>query len=228
LTWVTPGELTTVGRRLGLLHRRVDTIGHEVERGPAGHRHGLAGAMRQHEHGRVIRRFLAPPTQVGMPSRAQAAVVSPNAPAIVPQDWLEGCYAATWPPWTAPRRSSVRQQLGVQMRGPDDLFNGVQAVFRAPLWPLLGDVRYGMYYVRTPDAPGTFLPAGRDDRWVYGLHSATEPPAGLDETRCTELIAGLGTARLVRRRSATRPRRGADCLRGRAPARRRAQRHPVH
>ena len=50
-------------------------------------------------------------------------------------------------------------------------YGGVQVVFRAPLWDLLGDLRYGLYVVTTPEAPGLFLPAGRD-RWVYGPDAA--------------------------------------------------------
>jgi hypothetical protein len=75
-------------------------------------------------------------------------------------------------------------------------FGGVQVVFRAPLWDLVGDVRYGLYSVTTPVAPGLFLPAGRPDRWVYG--AATEPEdrhgPGIDPTRLAEWIrlgAGL-------------------------------------
>ena len=44
---------------------------------------------------------------------------------------------------------------------------GLQVVFRAPLWPLLGQLRYVLYSVTTPSAPGAFFPAGPDDRWVY-------------------------------------------------------------
>jgi putative polyketide hydroxylase len=63
--------------------------------------------------------------------------------------------------------SPVRRLAGVQMREREGAHGGVQVVFRAPLWPLLGDLRYALYVVTTPAAPGIFLPAGRDDRWIY-------------------------------------------------------------
>ena len=148
--------------------------------------------------------------EVGYPSRAQAAVISPTAPSIVPQDWLEIVlrrHLRTLP--------SVRLELGTEAialdNGPDGVrvqlrdrrgamrwvracfvigadgahsavrtllgidrsetsghaLAGLQVVFRAPLWPLLGERRYVLYSVTTPSAPGAFFPAGPDDRWVY-------------------------------------------------------------
>ena len=64
--------------------------------------------------------------------------------------------------------SATRRLLGVEMHEWAGAHSGVQVVFRAPLWQLLGDLRYALYVVSTPGAPGLFLPAGRDDRWVYG------------------------------------------------------------
>ena len=46
------------------------------------------------------------------------------------------------------------------MHGPDRLGEAVSAVFRAPLWPLLGDRRYGIYDITHPEAAGVLLPAG--------------------------------------------------------------------
>jgi hypothetical protein len=71
----------------------------------------------------------------------------------------------------------------------------VQVVFRAPLWPVLADRHYALYFVTTPDAPGLFLPAGRGDRWVYGPSTPSEAgePPGLDPGRLAALIrAGSG------------------------------------
>ena len=169
---------------------------------------------------------------VGYPTRAQAAMVSPNAPAVVPQDWLEEVLrrrlavvpearvevgtelvgltnradgmCATLRDRRGGERavrarylvaadgahSVVRHHLGVTMSGPDGVFSGAQVVFRAPLWRLLGDVRYGLY-VTTSEPPGVFLPAGRDDRWVYGFSAATDsPPADLAEAQAAEVIRG--------------------------------------
>ena len=55
------------------------------------------------------------------------------------------------------------------MRGPDHLAEVVTALFRAPLWDVVGASRHGIYSVTRPDAGGLFLPAGRDDRWLYGV-----------------------------------------------------------
>jgi 2-polyprenyl-6-methoxyphenol hydroxylase-like FAD-dependent oxidoreductase len=64
--------------------------------------------------------------------------------------------------------SRVRRALDIPMRGPDRLTEAVTALFRAPLWDVIGEHRYGLYVVQKPEG-GTFLPAGRDDRWLYGL-----------------------------------------------------------
>ena len=91
--------------------------------------------------------------------------------------------------------SAVRRLLGVGMEEHAGAYGGVQVVFRAPLGPLLEDVRYALYFVTTPSAPGLFLPAGRGDRWVYGPSSPSEAgePPDLDPGRFAALIrAGSG------------------------------------
>jgi putative polyketide hydroxylase len=169
---------------------------------------------------------------VGYPSREQAAVVSPSAPAAVPQDWLEavlGRHVASLPAVRFERgtqlvavdngpdvvratlrdatgdlrtvaarylvgadgaHSRVRGMLGVEMREREGAYGGVQVVFRAPLWELLDGPRYALYYVNTAAAPGLFLPAGPDDRWVYGPSLRTEDAqsADLDPTRLADTI----------------------------------------
>ena len=65
--------------------------------------------------------------------------------------------------------STIRRSLGIAMHGPEDLLGVVTALFRVPLWDVLGDHRYGIYSVTHAEASGTFLPAGRDDRWLYGV-----------------------------------------------------------
>ena len=64
--------------------------------------------------------------------------------------------------------SAVRTSLGIPMHGPGDLDRAVTALFRAPLWELLGERRYALYDINHPDAAGIILPAGRGDRWLYG------------------------------------------------------------
>ena len=83
--------------------------------------------------------------------------------------------------------STTRDLLGVEMHEWAGAHSGVQVVFRAPLWELLGDLRYALYVVSTPGAPGLFLPAGADDRWVYG------PSASEDVERTPD----FGEARLA-------------------------------
>jgi putative polyketide hydroxylase len=147
----------------------------------------------------------------GIPTREQAAIISPTAPACVPQDHLEpvllerlkelgatrvrlhteaiaarpqddrvevalrdiatGAIETVCPLYVIAAdgaHSRIRQALGIAMRGPDDIGHVVSALFRAPLWPIVGDHRHGIYSVDHPEGAGTFLPAGRGDRWTYG------------------------------------------------------------
>lgn len=90
-------------------------------------------------------------------------------------------------------RSTVRGALAVPMRGPGVTLGAVSVLFRAPLWPLLGERRFGLYPITHPEADGVFLPAGRGDRWIYGF--VREPGVldsmALDPPAMTRLI-GLG------------------------------------
>jgi putative polyketide hydroxylase len=65
--------------------------------------------------------------------------------------------------------STVRDALGIAVHGPDRYLDAVSALFRAPLWDVVGAHRYGIYDIGHPEAPGALLPAGPDDRWLYGL-----------------------------------------------------------
>ena len=65
--------------------------------------------------------------------------------------------------------SRIRAELGIPAHGLDGLGEAVSAVFSAPIWPLLGEHRYGIYDINHPDARGVLLPAGCDDRWLYGV-----------------------------------------------------------
>jgi putative polyketide hydroxylase len=66
-------------------------------------------------------------------------------------------------------RSAVRSALGLEMIGPDGLLEGVRAEFRAPLWDVLGEHRHLLYAITDHDASGVLLPAGQNDRWLFGL-----------------------------------------------------------
>jgi putative polyketide hydroxylase len=181
----------------------------------------------------------------GVPTRAQAAVVSPTAPACVPQDHLEqvlldhlrslpaaaiafgaevtsvdsradGVRAVLRDAGTGAERivharylvaadgahSGIRTGLGIAMRGADRLLEGMSAVFRAALWDLVGDHRFGLYAITRPQAAGVFLPAGQGDRWIYAIERQLDgqqplTPAHCPEQRIRRLIRlGAGVADL--------------------------------
>jgi 2-polyprenyl-6-methoxyphenol hydroxylase-like FAD-dependent oxidoreductase len=94
--------------------------------------------------------------------------------------------------------SAVRRSLGIPMTGPDRLSEALTVQFRAPLWQVLGERRYGIYSVTRPGAEGVFLPAGGGDRWLYGIE--WDPVAGRgDEVSQEELIRRItaGAGRLA-------------------------------
>jgi putative polyketide hydroxylase len=86
--------------------------------------------------------------------------------------------------------SSVRGQLGISMVGSDRLVGAASALFRAPLWEVVGDCAYGLYAISNPEADGVFLPAG-DDRWIYGTIDAVDGFTGDAITRRIEIGAGV-------------------------------------
>jgi putative polyketide hydroxylase len=177
---------------------------------------------------------------VGLPTREQAAVLSPTAPACVPQDHLEpvllehlrslgatcvrlhtevvsvenlpnGVQAVLRDVPTGDLRrvrarhliaadgahSRIRTALGIAMHGPDGLAHVVTALFRAPLWRVVGEHRYGIYSVAHPDGAGTFLPAGRGDRWGYGTWvDPRDVDAYTPERFVRRIRAGAGIADL--------------------------------
>ena len=134
--------------------------------------------------------------------------------------------------------SRIRGSLGIAMRGPDGLAHVVNAVFRAPLWRVVGEHRYGIYSVDHPEGAGTFLPAGRGDRWGYGTWVDPQDIEGYTPERFVRRIrAGAGIddldvsdrahRRLQLRRAAGRalPRRQRLPGRRRRPPRDPARRH---
>jgi putative polyketide hydroxylase len=177
---------------------------------------------------------------VGIPTRHQAALLSPTAPACVPQDHLEpallehlrtlggtrvhlhtevvgvedvqegvevvlrdvatghlrtvgACYLVA----ADGAHSRIRTAVGVPMRGPDGLAHAVTAIFRASLWPVVGEHRYGIYSTSQEPGAGTFLPAGRGDRWYYGNWVEPQEVESYTPERFVQLIrAGSGIADL--------------------------------
>lgn len=150
--------------------------------------------------------------EVGLPTRAQAALVSPTAPACLPQDELEPLleeHLASFASFRLERgveltalrrgrdggwvltlagpgerrrqvraryvigadgmRSRVREELGIATAGSDRVAQRLSILFRAPVWDLVGEHRYGIYLVTDEPEGRFFLPAGKPDRWVFGM-----------------------------------------------------------
>ena len=86
-------------------------------------------------------------------------------------------------------RSTVRDLLGIEAHGPSDLGDYATILFRADLWSLLGEERFGLYQLDGP-VPGVLVPTGSDDRWVLGMQWDPRSESFADYTpeRCIELI----------------------------------------
>ena len=66
-------------------------------------------------------------------------------------------------------RSRVREELGIATEGSEGLAERVAVLFRAPLWELVGDHRYGIYFLTGEPEGRSLIPAGKPDRWVFGM-----------------------------------------------------------
>ena len=96
--------------------------------------------------------------------------------------------------------STVRNELGIAVHGPGGFMHAASVLFRAPLWDVAGAHRYGIYDIGHPEAPGALLPAGRGDRWIYGVR--WEPGTRQLEEFTEEALHPLDPARHGRRRPA--------------------------
>ena len=70
--------------------------------------------------------------------------------------------------------SLTRALLGIAMDGPDHLREQLTVLFEAPLGEVVGERRYGIYFIQHPEAGGVFVPNGAGDRWLYGREWAPE------------------------------------------------------
>ena len=70
--------------------------------------------------------------------------------------------------------SLTRALLGIAMDGPDHLREQLTVLFEAPLGEVVGDRRYGIYFIQHPEAGGVLVPNGADDRWLYGREWAPD------------------------------------------------------
>jgi putative polyketide hydroxylase len=69
--------------------------------------------------------------------------------------------------------SRVRSMLGIAWSAETGLAWRLATVFRAPLWHLLGRHRYGIYFL---EGERSFIPAGKPDRWIFGMVSDRAAP----------------------------------------------------
>ncbi len=96
--------------------------------------------------------------------------------------------------------STLRERLGIPMIGPEDVADYERVEFDAPLWPLLGERRYGLYLITQVDAAGIVAPRGRGDRWGLSRETPIETPSLLalchdDLTALIQRVAGTDALR---------------------------------
>ncbi|MGW2051442.1 FAD-dependent oxidoreductase [Streptomyces sp. NPDC001858] len=89
-------------------------------------------------------------------------------------------------------RSPAREQLGIGQSGPGDLFHNVSLTFRSRgLAEVVGDRRFIVCYLTSPDADGALLPVDNRENWVF--HAPWHPEQGetleeFTDERCVEHI----------------------------------------
>ena len=102
---------------------------------------------------------------------------SSNAERLVRAAYLVGADGA---------HSTVRAELGIEMRGHDHMSRELNILFDADLWSALGDVRAILYEVRHPQLPAPCLFRSVDGRRRWSLLTPWfEDPS---PQRCRELI----------------------------------------
>ena len=89
-------------------------------------------------------------------------------------------------------RSPIREQLGIGQSGPGDLFHNVSITFTSRgLADVVGDRRFIVCYLTSPDADGALLPVDNRERWVF--HAPWHPEHGetleeFTDERCRDHI----------------------------------------
>jgi putative polyketide hydroxylase len=150
--------------------------------------------------------------EVGLPTREQAALVSPSSPACLPQDELESLleeHLVSFPcvrlergvdlvaldrardgghvltlagPGNRRRqvrarfvigadgmRSTVRHELGIATEASERVATRLAILFRGPLWNLVHEHRYLIYFLTGGSDGRSLIPSGKPDRWVLGM-----------------------------------------------------------
>ena len=178
--------------------------------------------------------------EVGFPTREQASLISPTAPAAIGQDELEpileahvrslasvrvergielvslepgndgGHILTLGGPGDRSRRvratyvigadgmqSKVREELGIATQGEENLAQRLGIHFRAPLWELLEDRRYVIYFLTEEPEARIFVPVGQPDRWVFAMHweSSAGAAAALSGEQLTRWVQDAVGAR---------------------------------
>ncbi|MEU9389404.1 FAD-dependent monooxygenase [Streptomyces sp. NPDC048324] len=89
-------------------------------------------------------------------------------------------------------RSPVREQLGIGQSGPGDLFHNVSVTFRSRrLAEVVGERRFIVCYLTSPEADGALLPVDNVENWVF--HAPWHPEHGesleeFTDERCVDHI----------------------------------------
>ena len=76
------------------------------------------------------------------------------------------------------------------MDGPGHLAEELTVLFEAPLAEVVGDRRYGIFFIQHPEAAGILVPNGSHGRWLYarGWDPERERLEDYTDTRLTGLI----------------------------------------
>jgi len=85
-------------------------------------------------------------------------------------------------------RGTVRSGLGIGTSGPGEVGERRMALFLAPLWDLVGEHRYTIYFLTGKDPSAVFVPAARADRWIFASEFDSADGAALTPEGMTDAI----------------------------------------
>ncbi len=88
-------------------------------------------------------------------------------------------------------QSTIRQQLGVQMQGEENVYDSVNILLNADLRPWTADRPAALYFIEHPQMRGTFLTINGIDRWgflVNGLAAYGYKASDFTAERSAEIV----------------------------------------